>query len=118
MLLQPIVENAYVHGISRSLGGGTITIKASVEGDKLCLSIRNAGCIPGSFGDTLKRQGVGIANVKTRLELHYGNQQSFSIKEVVPGDVTALCVLPLEIAKRPSSDHGEPLYAASSSDRG
>ncbi len=118
MLLQPILENAYVHGVSRSPGRGTITIKASVEGDKLCISIRNAGCVPGSFGDTLKRQGVGIANVKARLELHYGNQQSFSIKEVVPGDVTALCVLPLEIAKRPSSDHGEPLYAASSSDRG
>jgi two-component system, LytTR family, sensor kinase len=118
MLLQPIVENAYVHGISQSPGGGTITIKASVEGDKLCISIRNAGCVPVSFGDSLKRQGVGIANVKARLELHYGNQQSFSIKEVTPGDVTALCVLPLEIDKRPSSDHGEPLYAASGSDRG
>jgi two-component system, LytTR family, sensor kinase len=118
MILQPIVENAYVHGIARSVGKGTITIKASVEGDKLCISIRNAGCVPGSFGDTLKRQGVGIANVKARLELHYGSRQSFSIQEVVPGDVTALCVLPLEIDKRPSSDHAEPLYAASSSDRG
>jgi two-component system LytT family sensor kinase len=118
MLLQPIVENAYVHGIARSLGQGTITIKASVEEDKLCISIRNAACVPGSFGDSLKQQGVGIANVKARLELHYGSRQSFSITEVIPGDVTALCVLPLEIAKRPSSDHGEPLYAASSSDRG
>jgi two-component system, LytTR family, sensor kinase len=118
MILQPIVENAYVHGISRSLGRGTIDIKASVEGDKLCISIRNAGCVPGAFGDSLKRQGIGIANVKARLELNYGNRQSFSITEVVPGDVTALCVLPLEIDKRPSSDHAEPLYAASSSDRG
>ena len=118
MILQPIVENAYVHGIARSLGEGTITIKASVEGDKLCISIRNAGCVPGAFGDALKRQGVGIANVKARLELHYGNRQSFSLREVVPGDVTALCVLPLEIDNRPSSDHAEPLYAASSSDRG
>ena len=117
MLLQPIIENAYVHGIARSLGGGTIAIKASIEGDKLCISIRNAGCVPGSFGDSLKRQGVGITNVKARLELHYGNRQSFSITEVVPGDVTALCVLPLEIDKRSSSDHAEPLYAASSSDR-
>ena len=118
MILQPIVENAYVHGISRSLGKGTITIKAFVEGENLCISIRNAGCVPGSFGDALKRQGVGIANVKARLELHYGSRQSFSIREVAPGDVTALCVLPLEIDKRPSSDHAEPLYAASSSDRG
>ena len=118
MILQPIVENAYVHGISRSLGEGTVTIKVSIEGDKLCISIRNAGCVPGSFGDALKREGVGIANVKARLELHYGSRQSFSIQETAPGDVTALCVLPLEIDKRPSSDHAEPLYAASSSDRG
>jgi two-component system LytT family sensor kinase len=118
MILQPIIENAYVHGIARSLGQGTITIKAFVEGDRLSISIRNAGCVPGSFGDALKRQGVGIANVKARLELHYGSRQSFSIREVAPGDVTALCVLPLEIDKRPSSDHAEPLYAASNSDRG
>jgi two-component system, LytTR family, sensor kinase len=118
MILQPIVENAYVHGISRSLGQGAITIRAYVEGDKLCISIRNAGGVPGSLGDALKREGVGIANVKARLELHYGSRQSFSIREVVPGDVTALCVLPLEIDKRPSSDHAEPLYAATGSDRG
>ena len=118
MILQPIVENAYVHGISRSVGKGTITIKAFIEGNNLCISIRNAGCVPGAFGDSLKREGVGIANVKARLELHYGNRQSFSLTEVAPGDVTALCMLPLEIDKRPSSEHGEPLYAASSSDRG
>jgi two-component system LytT family sensor kinase len=118
MILQPIVENAYVHGIARSLGVGTITIKASIEGDTLCLSIRNAGCVPGSFDAAPKGQGVGIANVKARLELHYGSRQSFSIREMVPGDVTAIFLLPLEIAKSPSNDHGEPLYAASSSDRG
>jgi two-component system, LytTR family, sensor kinase len=118
MILQPMVENAYVHGISRCLGQGTITIRASVEGDKLCISIRNAGQVSGSFGDALKREGVGIANVKARLELQYGSRQSFSIREVAPGDVTVLCVLPLEIDKSPSSDHAEPLYAASSSDRG
>jgi hypothetical protein len=52
------------------------------------------------------------------LELHYGGRQSFSIREMTPGDVTAEFLLPLEIAKSPSSDHPEHLYAASSSDRG
>jgi hypothetical protein len=117
MILQPLVENAYVHGISRSLGEGTITIKASIAEDQLYISIRNAGRVAEPFGDALKREGVGIANVKARLELHYGSRQSFSIREVASGDVTVLCVLPLEIDKRPSNDHAEPLYAASSSDR-
>lgn len=118
MILQPIVENAYVHGISKSLEEGTITIKASIEGDTLCISIRNAGCVPGSFDDASKKQGVGIANVKARLQLHYGSRQSFTIREVAPGDVSAVFRLPLEIDKNPSNDHAESFYAASSSDRG
>ena len=118
MILQPIVENAYVHGISRSLAEATIAIKASIEGDTLCLSIRNAGCVPGSFHDASKTQGVGIANVKARLQLHYESRQSFSIREVTPGDVTAVVQLPLEVDKSPSSDNAESWYVASSRDRG
>ena len=118
MILQPIVENAYVHGISRSLAEATIAIKASIEGDTLCLSIRNAGCVPGSFHDAPKNQGVGIANVKARLQLHYESRQSFTIREVTPGDVTAVIQLPLEIDKSPSNDNAESWYVASSRDRG
>jgi two-component system, LytTR family, sensor kinase len=114
MILQPIVENAYVHGISKSLGQGAITIKASIQGDTLCISVRNTG----SLNDAPEKHGVGIANVKTRLQLHYGSRQSFTIQEVAPGDVTAIFLLPLEIDKSPSSDHPESLYAASSSARG
>src|SRR3984957_12431343 len=118
MILQPIVENAYVHGIAKCVGAGTITIEAGLAGDTLCLSIRNAGCVPGSFHDAPKNQGVGIANVKARLQLHYESRQSFTIREVTPGDVTAVIQLPLEIDKSPSNDNAEPWYAASSSDRG
>jgi hypothetical protein len=118
MILQPIVENAYVHGISKYLGEGTIIIKASIVGDTLSISIRNAGCVRSSVDAAPARQGVGIANVKARLELHYGSRQSFSLREVVPGDITAVFLLPREIDKSPSSDHAETWYAASSSDRG
>jgi hypothetical protein len=114
MILQPIVENAYVHGISKSLGQGAITIKAWIEGDNLRISVRNTG----SLNYAPEKHGVGIANVKTRLQLHYGSRQSFTIQEVTPGDVTAIFLLPLEIDKSPSSDHPESLYATSSSDRG
>ena len=117
MILQPIVENAYVHGISRTLAHGTIGIRACFEGDALCISIRNAGCGPAAF-DNAEGQGVGIANVKARLQLHYGSRQSFTIRETAPGDVTAMFRLPIEIDKSPSSDNAESWYAASNSDRG
>lgn len=117
MILQPIVENAYVHGISRSLAQGTISIRAWFEADALRISIRNTGSGPASF-DNAEGQGVGIANVKARLQLHYGDRQSFTIREEAPGDVTALFRLPIEIDKSPSSDNAESWYAASNSDRG
>jgi two-component system, LytTR family, sensor kinase len=118
MILQPIVENAYVHGIAKSLGAGTITIEAGIKGDKLRVSICNIGSGLRPFQDALARQGVGIANVRARLELHYGSRQSFSLREPVPGEVTALFLLPLEIDRSLSHDHGSSLYAASGSDRG
>jgi two-component system, LytTR family, sensor kinase len=116
MILQPIVENAYVHGIAKSLGAATITIDAGIKGDKLRVSICNIGSGLRSFQDA--RQGVGIANVRARLELHYGSRQSFSLRELVPGEVTAIFLLPLEIDQSLSHDHGSSLYAASGSDRG
>jgi two-component system LytT family sensor kinase len=118
MILQPIVENAYVHGIAKSLGAGTIIIEAGIKGDRLRVSICNIGSGLRSFQDALGRQGVGIANVKARLELHYGSRQSFSLREPVPGEVTALFLLPLEIDQSLSHDYGSSLYAASGSDRG
>jgi two-component system, LytTR family, sensor kinase len=117
MILQPILENAYVHGISRSLAQGRISIQASVERNALWISIRNAGCGPTPF-NRAEGQGVGIANVKARLQLHYGDRQSFTIREAAPGDVTAQFRLPIEIDKSPSSDNAESWYAASNSDRG
>ncbi len=118
MILQPIVENAYVHGIARSPRQGRITIQASVESNILRISICNAGSVPGALDDIPERQGVGIANVKARLQLHYGSRQSFSIRETNPGEVTAVFLLPLEIDKSPSNDPAESWYADSSSDRG
>jgi two-component system, LytTR family, sensor kinase len=116
MILQPIVENAYVHGIAKSLGAATISIDAGIKGDKLRVSICNIGSGLRPFQDA--RQGVGIANVRARLELHYGSRQSFSLREFVPGEVTAIFLLPLEIDQSLSHDHGSSLYAASGSDRG
>jgi two-component system, LytTR family, sensor kinase len=116
MILQPIVENAYVHGVAKSVGEEAITIKAFVEADTLCISIRNTGSAASLFEPA--KRGVGIANVNARLQLHYGSRQCFSLREVGPGDVIAVFQLPLELDKSPSSDHAESLYAASSSDRG
>ncbi len=64
LLLQPLIENAIVHGISHLVDGGTIVLKAEVRGEKLHISVQNP-CDP----DRPKTKGnmMGIENVRKRL---------------------------------------------------
>jgi hypothetical protein len=94
MLLQPIVENAYVHGIAKTNMGSTLTIEARREGEGLRICVTNSG-----FGLSPKvkgRTGVGLRNVESRLKLNYGTRAAFEIAELEQGDVKATLTLPLQ----------------------
>jgi len=78
LLLQPIVENAIKHGVSKVSGRGSIEISTSTKGDHLLLGVADNG--PGFAHDTeTKDTGVGISNLKARLYELYGDDQSVSI---------------------------------------
>jgi two-component system LytT family sensor kinase len=98
MILQPIVENAYLHGVARTEGEAFLGIEAQNQEGKLRLCVRNSG--RGLDRASTEKKGVGIANVKARLELHYGNAQGFSINEYPDGEVQAILLLPLQFHKR------------------
>jgi sensor histidine kinase YesM len=74
MILQPLVENAIVHGISRCPGIGHITIEASRSFEVVYLRIVDSG--PGFSPEAAVRTGIGLGNTKSRLEYHYGTAQS------------------------------------------
>lgn len=118
MILQPVAENAYVHGVSRCLGEAVIEIRACIQEKRLYISIRNicAGFTSPIEGN--RRPGLGIANVRARLKLQYGDQQNFSFQEATPGDATALFVLPLEVEVRQEEKTEVSVYANSNTDRG
>ena len=85
MILQPIIENAYVHGLSKLDRGGKLYNRISQEGQQVKRLITNSGV--GLKASVNKRQrqgvnGVGLANVITRLRLHYGDDCAFTIREV------------------------------------
>ena len=69
LLLQPLVENAVKHGIAERIEGGTIKIGAAVKEGALRLSVENE-----VDEDTVAKpgQGVGLENVRRRLEAGYG----------------------------------------------
>jgi len=69
MLFQPFIENAFKHGSSEQLGKVWMTIDLSVKRDQLYFKIINS-CDSDSIGVS-EQHGVGIENVKKRLELLY-----------------------------------------------
>jgi len=71
LLLQPIVENAIIHGVAPKTGPGHVEISGRVEGDKLHLEVRDDG--PGIVnGNVRAKEGVGLANTRERLAKIYG----------------------------------------------
>lgn len=93
LILQPIIENAIKHGIARQARGGTIRITAFRSNDLLTLSIYNDG--PKLRADWEQTQaGVGISNVRTRLQGLYGNEFRFSLRNHEPSGVEVLVSVP------------------------
>lgn len=69
-LLQPIVENAVRHGVSKRVESGRILVAATREPDALVLSVEDNG--PGFDGDPFESAGVGLSATRDRLLLRYG----------------------------------------------
>lgn len=79
MILQPLVENAIKHGIAPLKRGGTITICATQDEQKLNLRIADdgAGLAAGEASHII--EGVGLSNTKARLAYLYGDGHHFEI---------------------------------------
>ena len=74
LILQPLVENAVVHGLAGHEGPVTIRVEAYVSGERLVLRVLNT-IAPGKAAGL---QGIGLANVRERLEVQFGAAASFS----------------------------------------
>jgi two-component system LytT family sensor kinase len=76
-LLQPLVENAVKYG--RREEGLDVHIDARAEGDALHIVIENTGSLEDSAGSRRRRSGIGLENVKRRLDLHYPGRHAFTL---------------------------------------
>ena len=72
LILQPIVENAIKHGVSGAPPPAALAIAASANGRQLILEVTDSG----QGTNTKKGTGIGLSNVRQRLELLYGAEQS------------------------------------------
>lgn len=94
LILQPLVENAIKHGIAKRAQGGGIQVAATQANGVLNLRVGNDGpCLPGEMEK--KRTGIGIANLRNRLQLLYGNRFELSLRNQATGGVEVSISLPL-----------------------
>lgn len=97
LLLQPLVENAIKHGIDKRAAGGVIRVSAANHGGKLNLRVYNDG--PGAPMDwQATRTGVGIGNLRTRLDILYGGESGLELMQKGAGGIEVVVTLPLRVA--------------------
>jgi len=80
MLLQPVVENAIGHGLEPKVEGGEVELRAMREPGGVAIEVADTGV---GFGATT-RGGVGLANLRDRLQVLYGDRASLEILENRP----------------------------------
>ena len=97
LLLQPLVENAIKHGISKRIAGGAVRIAGARDDGGLRLTVYNDG--PGEPADwQATNTGVGLANLRTRLQILHGNESGLQLRRAVPEGVEVVVTLPLREA--------------------
>ena len=83
MLLQPLVENSIKHGLEPRISGGTITLRSRIEAGRMIIEVEDdgVGIAPGGShtSGVLKGTGIGMKNVRERLEVLYGGAAQFDM---------------------------------------
>jgi len=101
-LLQPLIENALIHGLASSERAGEIKVEAAAEGDVLLVTVGDNGIgiadeklAEISAGFVLPSDRLGMRSVHERIQLHYGSRYGIAVRSV-PGSGTSVTVrLPL-----------------------
>ena len=95
LLLQPLVENAIKHGVAKRVVGGNVRVTGVRRDGRLHLSVYNDG--PGHALDLpAEGAGVGLANLRTRLEILHGDAAELAMTRAGADGVEVLVTLPLQ----------------------
>ena len=99
LLLQPLVENAIHHGLSRRAGTGRIDIDARTANKRLVITIHDdgQGVSEAALGG---RERIGLGNTRARLEALYGTDHRLNLSNASHGGAQLTLDLPLRRAVR------------------
>ncbi len=80
MILQPLVENSIKHGLTRKIGGGTVSLRAFRQNGRSIIEVADdgVGMTPGELEAALTA-GIGLSNVSERLRVTYGDHSALHL---------------------------------------
>ncbi len=90
--IQLLVENAIKHGIDLKVGGGVVFLKVKKKNSEIYITVENPGVINQN-----KSVGLGLENLKKRLEIQYIGKASFCLTEIENANVCAEIIIPMHI---------------------
>ncbi len=104
LLLQPLVENAIVHGVEKKVGVGSVNIKISYEENRLiyCVEDDGLGVDENKIKNILlnesleESRAIGLKNINMRLKYKYGDACTLIFKSEVGVGTTVIISMPLE----------------------
>ena len=98
MMIQSLVENAIKHGLEPKPEGGTLTVRAEVQHGKLAVTVADTGV---GFGNAATAgTGVGLANIRERLQLVYGGKASMLVAANTPSGTVVTLTVPYQAQAR------------------
>jgi LytS/YehU family sensor histidine kinase len=94
LVLQPLVENAIVHGVGPRAGPGRVTVQAHQLGNTLLLRVLDDGLGLNSNGGRTGH-GIGVGNTRARLAAMYGNAATLTLEQADWGGCVAEVRIPV-----------------------
>ena len=98
MMIQSLVENAIKHGLEPKPEGGTLAVRAEILHGKLAVTVADTGL---GFGNAATAgTGVGLNNIRERLQLLYGAKASMTVAENSPSGTVVTLTVPYQAQPR------------------
>ena len=105
LILQPIIENAFVHSLEKKAKGGQLEIDFTITETELAIRIEDSGGVDELDVDRLRlmlnsQQDVtevtGMVNVHRRLKIKYGNQAGLQLSQGELGGLKIIIIIPIK----------------------
>ena len=110
MLMQPLVENSIKHGLEPRIAGGIVTLRSRIEQGRLVIEVEDdgVGIAPGRSRSSgvLQGTGIGMKNVRERLEVLYGESARFDVTSRPGRGTKVILEIPVMM-----NENGDPVLA-------